>query len=467
MKTSLAFAIVLVVQALSCSASEVSQMGVALQRQDGKCFATLRATNPPPDPYPADTCASAPSVNSVIAGADVLRLVVDFGVDFDEKKPAHPTTSLHMLVDGIEVPVTATEQQVGTDTERSVAFSFVLPAVHAGSQLRFFVTTTEGYSARLDPQVEVLAPILAPPVATCELPPCTYFAGAGTAAFKVSVPGARERSVSLLSRLEGVEQPVLATRTTSKFSATGTAVEADFTDIRVPSARPGTRWEVYARVDGADSRAAEFVLKGPGVSAPQALCGAAPCDFFSGVGSAAFDVSVDGAAPRGVALVSKIDGVEQLTTSPRTTDYVVDGRAHATLAIRVPLATPGSSWEVTALVDGIRSAPTVFTLGKPNVVAAFQSCGTPCILKSETTAVLRVSGPLDLQVKESTVTASLNGTAFISGAALTLDAVDRTSGRVFRDFLIPVPKTTSDANLQIDAFVGGFKTSTEIARVTP
>ena len=482
--------------ALSTCGDDTTQTGptISILRETGRgCLEVVGTAAPATElelPPPCDETLGSPS--TLLAGIDVLELVIDYGdIDVAASSTLAPPMAV-ITIDGKAAPLMVVPlSQPQTNGHTLFLGTFTVPTVIT-SDLQIGVSVVNGFSTAVPTVYGTTAPDLAvsalkrtqsgcfapitsvaPSPALGLAAPCPTNSATMTAGLDLvelvidygalDVPDSAvwpSPIVTILVDGVTVAAPVMLSQLQrsnghSFFLATFRAPASLSSNIRfsvapsasLPSVTMDTVFATVAAVPEVDVVECD---------------GASTCTASGAVGAIHFLVSVAGDLPQSIAIHSFLDGVPQSDpVGPQMTTADSDGTS-VTLAVPVPAAPDGTIWTIEAQLGSARTRSQNIIIQRPNVTATL-SCGSSCTLTPGETVGVTISAPEGISPQEALYTTLLDGSPIVLSAQLTLGNIDIQAGTVSTIQSLTAP--TQSGTWQIDVSVAGYRSNTLTAQI--
>jgi hypothetical protein len=184
------------------------------------------------------------------------------------------------------------------------------------------------------------------------------------------------------------------------------------------------------------------------------------CELPGAVGSAHFQLIVDGDLPQTVTLHATLDGAQLADPVPPVTTRVFDTYTSATVAIPVPAAHDGAVWAVSAQVGGSTPSSVSATIHAPQIATAL-SCGDTCALAPGDAVGLEITAPAAITPLQALVDTRIDGVPELIAAPVELVAnADGTATG-----LLALHAPASAGTWEINASVAGYRAAALVTAV--
>ncbi len=331
--------------------------GSALVRTGDGCFALMTPGTPVSPTLGVANQCSYPASTQLLAGIDLVELVIDYGPDVDfAPSTAAPAPTVTVTIDGaaVDLPITI------SDENRVGSRAYFIATFHAPAMPSNDVQITAGVNSGFRTTIPDVFATVAPPVeldlVDCAPGPSCELAGAvGNAHVRVVVPGTVPQTVTLHEAVAGVPMP-------DPLPPVTTAIVADHTEalaaVPVPAAADGSLFVLSTSLDGGAPTTVSAVIRAPAITAH--LSCDPSCSLAAGdpVG-----LEIDAPAlirPLQANVDTSLDGTPQLVAAPVSLLPEASGLAVGMLALQAP-AQPGT-WQIVASVAGYPAQAIVTTV---------------------------------------------------------------------------------------------------------
>lgn len=362
MKPALVLATAAIVLASGCDDTRPSGLRVSVQRWNAQksCYATLARGDALATDLPLEApCAEPASDVPFVAGADRVRLVIDYGdVEFDEKTTP-PLPKVKAVVDGIESTETIGAVRILASGRAAFVATLVAPAKHVDT-LTFNVDVATGFAhAPVGPYVVVVPPI-GITSQDCPSGSCSLRGGVGNATFALSTSATVVQDATVTWSINGVRQ---SDSLPFKLNPVGDGRAVGVAFVPVPFAVPGSTWNVVATLGGSTASAPPIELTAPSITSSLTGCGdGGTCTLKGGQ-----DVVLSVTAPNRIrvkqGVVSTfVNGASG--TGGVAVDLALEDLTKQTLTGSLPLKAPptGGTWLINASVGGYPAQSIVVTV---------------------------------------------------------------------------------------------------------
>jgi hypothetical protein len=346
----------------SCDDPGPSGMKVTVQKWNGtgQCYATLPGSDKLDPVLPVESCVNDAN-DPLIAGADRLRLIVDYGDLQFAVSPGPPKPTVTSVLDGVSSANNASTTSLTSGDRTSFAANFMVPAQLA-DQLSIFVDAAPGFGRGPLGPYRVSAPDITILPQGCPISStCETVGGVGSLPLSISYPATTKKVGTLTWTLNGIPQ-----RESDSFSldivekgiAIGTAYPL------VPATAEGTKWVLTARIGDSSSSTPDILIHAPqiesrldGCTSMGSTCGVTPGQAVALVITAPRLIQAKQAS-----VSTTVGGLPDVTAAKvdlATTDLIKD-TASGVLPLKAPVqATSGSSWLIDVNVNGYSSSTLV------------------------------------------------------------------------------------------------------------
>ncbi len=349
-------ALLLVVVAGCVAPVPPSPIVSVLKRDPSGCFALMTVDTPiAGNLVVPEVCPDPAMFPTMLAGIDLIEVVIDYGPDVDfaaDATPPAPTVTL--LVDGVtsDAPITLSGvQRLGP---RAYFLATLRAPAEPSNDVRIIASVDAGFTTEVATVFVVEPPPVTFTIAECPTGVCQLAAAVGVVHVVVGVPGDVALPVEIHQTIDGHSEPDPTAPLETVPVQSGT--EADVA-IPVPNVQPGALWVLQAQVNAAESASIVAMLEAPAISASLS-CGAS-CAITVGQ-SVGLDVDAPlGITPATALVTTQIDGVPQLVDAPLALAAV--GMTARGLETLVAPATAGT-WQIDVTVAGYPATTIVQTI---------------------------------------------------------------------------------------------------------
>ncbi|HUS27241.1 MAG TPA: hypothetical protein VMZ53_01995 [Kofleriaceae bacterium] len=335
-----------------------AQPVVSVLKQDGGCFALMTDDTPVSSTLGVSGTCNYKAAPRLLAGVDLIELVIDYGEDVDFAGTATaPTPKVDVTVDGVqsEVPVEVSrEQRVGSR-------AYFIATFYAPTRISSDVRITVGVNSGFQTLVPVVFTTIAPPVSLSlfECPQgtqCELAGAVGSAHIALAVPGTVPQSIVIHSLLNGVPQPdPIPPVRTAPAQGNTEAVTA----IPVPAAPDFTQWTIRAQLGESTPVQVFATIRAPELHA--LLTCPSGCSTLGTDEPAGLTIIAPAQIrPLQARVDTLIDGVPQVIAAPVELVQNADGTAQGLLALRSPSTT--GEWQINVTVAGYQAPAIVTTI---------------------------------------------------------------------------------------------------------
>ena len=328
-----------------------------LKRNEVGCFQLITDVKLAASLDVPGTCDYGGASSQLIAGVDLIEVVIDYGPDVEFAGNTHaPPPTVTVAVDGA-----ASETAVQLSDEHRVGSrAYFVATFRAPKTPSTDVQLTVGVNAGFKATVPITFKIVPPPVSLtlvdCPLGiQCQLFGGVGNAHIRISVPGDVPQTVLVHATLDGFVQPDPVPPVTTEVAEGHTE---HTTATPVPAVHDGAVWVIAAQIGAEHPSLVTATIRAPMISS-QLSCGDT-CTLAPNA-----TVGLEITAPVGIrplqAMVdTRIDGIPVLVAAPVTLIANADGTATGLLALRAPSQT--GQWQIAVSVAGYFAPAIVATI---------------------------------------------------------------------------------------------------------